>query len=222
MLSRLFLAALAVAAISASVNADIVITEVHSTGSSSGAGHYNNDWFELTNTGGSDVNITGWIMDDNSNNPVVGASLNVITVIPAGKSVVFVETDNDSTLDLFKTDWFGSNVPVDFLIGRYKASNVGLSSGGDAVNIYNSSNVLVAGVTFGSATLGVSFDNHGGAGGAISDLSVDGQFGAFISPGTSETGSPGAIANAVVLPEPASLSLLIVGGAALLTRRRSK
>lgn len=208
----------ALLAAGSAASADIIVSEVHPTGSSTGSGHYNNDWFELTNTGASDVDITGWKMDDNSNLFANSVALNLITSIPAGKSVVFVETSNNATLDLFKTDWFGLNIPADFLIGRYNGSNVSLSSSSDAVNIYNGSGTLITNVSFGASTTGVTFDNAAGLTGPISTLSSNGVNGAFVSPGTSETGSPGVIANAV--PEPASLGILVVGAAAILTRKR--
>ncbi len=51
-----------------SAQAAIVITEAHPTGSSSST--YAADWFELTNTGNTDVDITGWRVDDNSTRSV--------------------------------------------------------------------------------------------------------------------------------------------------------
>jgi hypothetical protein len=84
----------------------IVITEVNSNGSSAS---YAADWFEITNTGTSDVNLTGWQMDDNSNGGAKVA-MRGVTTIPAGKSAVFFEGAADGSTDAsitaaFSTAW---------------------------------------------------------------------------------------------------------------------
>ena len=65
----------------------------------------------------------------------------------------------------FTTAWFGASPPSGFLIGFYSGSGVGLSTTSDAVNIYDSTDNLVAGVTFGASdavTPFQSFDNAAG------------------------------------------------------------
>src|SRR5262245_29066554 len=64
----------------------IIISEVNPTGS--GTVTYGADWFEVTNTGASDVNISGWKMDDNSNAFANAVALQGMTIIPAGKSAI--------------------------------------------------------------------------------------------------------------------------------------
>ncbi len=181
----------------------IIISEVHSTGSSSAA--YAEDWFELTNTGATAVNISGWRVDDSSAS--FGASLELlgVTEINPGQAVVFIEGDSTSA-DAFKAAWFGASVPLDFAIGTYSGSGIGLSSGGDAVNIYNVAGDLQTFVSFGAGTLGTSFDNTSGATGLISTLSVVGVNSAFTSAVGGEVGSPGIGVSPV--PEPASLLLV--------------
>ena len=49
------------------------------------------DWFEVTNSSSSAINITGWKMDDNSNSFGSSVALNGITSIAAGESVIFIE-----------------------------------------------------------------------------------------------------------------------------------
>ena len=117
-------------------------------------------------------------------------------------------------------------VPAGFTIGNYGGGSVGLSQSGDSVNIYNASSVLQAGVTFGSSTAGVSFDNSvakltsttgvGASDPTISTLSVAGTDGAFVTTGGHEIGSPGAV------PEPSSwaLAALCIGGFAILVRQQ--
>jgi len=196
--------------------AAIVITEVHPTGSANAS--YGADWFELTNTGAAAVDITGWRMDDNSNSFASSVALRGVTSIAPGQSVIFAEGNasgsNDPTIQAnFITAWFGGAAPIGFTMGGYGGSGVGLSSSGDAVNIFDSVGNLIARVDFGASTLGTTFDNAAGLTGTISTLSVAGVNGAFVSP-VGEIGSPG------VVPEPASAALLIGAIGALLMRRR--
>lgn len=207
------MAAVGVAVLAQGASADLVISEVHSTGSSSAT--YGADFFELTNTGSQAIDITGWKVDDSSN--AFGSSLFLrgVSSIAAGASVIFIETRADGTTDAsiiaaFKDAWFGLAVPSNFVIGTYGGSGIGLSSGGDQVNIFDASGVRVTGVAFGSATNGVSFDNAAGAA-TVTQLSVAGVNGAFLSP-TGEVGSPG------VIPAPGAACVLAL--AAMARRRR--
>ena len=209
--------------------AQIIITEVDPTGSSTGTSSYNADWFELTNYGTSSVSLTGWKMDDNSNSFSLAVPITGPGSIAAGQSIVFVE-DTSATSDTalnaaFETAWFGNSttkVPAGFTIGNYGGSGVGLSSTSDAVNIFNASGVLQAGVTFGASTSNVTFDNSvakitntGTTDGLISTLSVSGHNGAFTD-AAGEIGSPGAV------PEPSSwaLALLVACGFGFLVRQQ--
>ena len=227
---RFVVAALPVVLAASVSRAAVVITEVDPTGSSNAV--YKADWFELTNTGASAQDITGWKMDDNSDAFATAVPMTGVTSIGPGQSVVFVEDTGttDATVNAnFESFWFGSNVPAGFIVANYGGTGVGLSSGGDGVNIFDASGNQVTGVLFGTATTGVSFDNTAGLGAAapsgttasdptISTLSVLGVDGAFDSVGAPiEVGSPG---NLPAAPEPASLGVLGVGGLSLLTRRR--
>lgn len=165
---------------------------------SSGNSPVGADWFEVTNTFATAVDITGWKMDDNSGSPAAAVALNGITSIPAGKSVIFIETATPTTtIPLFINTWFGANPPAGLLIGSYTGSGVGLSTGGDAVNLYNSSGLLQASVIFGSSPSGPfsTFDNAAGLNNVtISQMSTVGVNGAFIAANNvNEIGSPGTI-----------------------------
>jgi hypothetical protein len=160
------------APVAAQATATLVVSEVHPTGSSNPA--YGADWFEITNTGTVAADISGWKVDDSSNAFGSALALRGVTLIPPGRSAIFFEGLADGS-----TDATGG-------------SGVGLSSGGDAVNVFDSAGVHVSCVTFGAATVGVTFDNAAGFDGAISALSAAGVNGAFTSP-TGETGSPGRI-----------------------------
>ncbi len=174
----------------ASADPAIVITEVWSGGSVNGT--YAADWFELTNTSASAVDITGWKVDDNSNLFANAAPLAGVTSIPAGKSVVFIE-GGAPKIPPFEAAWFGASVPPGTLIGYYTGAGLGFGSGGDAVNVFDATGVAVTSVTFGAAGTATTFDNAAGLAGAISTLSVTGTNGAFVSFNAAETGSPATI-----------------------------
>jgi uncharacterized protein YjiK len=173
----------------------LAVTEVSPW--SSGNAPYLADWWELTNTGPRTVDLSGFKMDDNSNAFANAVALNGVPTLAPGRTVVFIE-GNGTTASAFKTAWFGANVPAGFAIGTYSGSGVGLSTDGDAVNIFDPQGDRVTGVTFGSSTTGFTFDNAARLGGtAISTLSVAGRNGAFVAADGQETGSPGAVHPAV-------------------------
>ena len=209
---NLILTAALFATCSLSVRAQgLYITEVNPSGSGSGHG-YTADWFELTNTTGSAINISGWKIDDNSNSFASSVALRGVTSIGAGQSIVFFEGLADASTDTTITSAFNSAWSTSFVfgtsIGAYGGSGVGLSQTADAVNIYNSSGVLQANVSFGAASTLFTFDNSAKLNGAIAALSVGGTNGAYLSTG-GETGSPGF----APIPEPSTYALILGFGA---------
>ena len=214
--------ATAAAALAAPAHAQVRITEVAPW--SSGNSPVAADWFELTNTGSSALTITGWTMDDESANPN-SAPLIGISSISAGESVIFIELasgGNAATLvNLFKSTWFGASVPAGLQIGTYTqgvAGGVGLSTGGDQVNIYNgTAGTLQAMVAFGtsdSVSPYQSFNNAVGLNNAtISSLSVVGLNGGFVAVNdAAEIGSPGTTTTiAAAVPEPETYALMAAG-----------
>ena len=163
------------------------------------------DWFELTNTGSSAVNIAGWKFDDSSNLFSSSVFLSGITTINAGESVIFIEgaTPNPT----FLTNWFGANPPANLKIGNYSGSGIGLSTSGDAVNIFNAAGVIQASVTFGASPAAspfTTFDNaallQNAAIATQSAVGVNGAFSVINNLSVTEVGSPGAIANPIVPP----------------------
>ena len=181
--------------------AALIITEVMS---SSGAGG-TPDWFEVTNTGTSAVNITGFNFDDGSKNFNASYPLVGVTSIAAGQSVVFIETSAPETIiPDFRTFWGGSATSA--VIGSYFGSGVGFSSGGDGATIFGTSEISVAYVEFPAATTGSSFwyDQNG-----LAVISVNGSNGAFISANAlGNIGSPGVAFFPSEVPEPSRLGFL--------------
>lgn len=205
-----YIAAAVLAATSFAASAAVSITEIAPW--SSGDSPVGADWFELTNTGSSAVDITGWKVDDNSNSFAAALALNGVTSIAAGQSVIFLE-GNAAKTEIFKTNWFGASAPASLAVGYYSGSGIGLSTSGDALNIFNASGVVQARVTFGasdSISPLQTFDNAAGLNNtAISQLSVVGVNGAFVAANSvNEIGSPGSIA---AVPEPESYAMLLAG-----------
>ncbi len=212
--SRSLLSASLLMAGAASARAQLFVTEVAAWGSGAS---YAADWFELTNTGSSPIDITGWKMDDNSESPVGAVALRGATSIAPGQSVVFLEGVANGSTDTalgtaFKSAWFGGSVPSGFTLGFYGGSGVGLSSTFDAVNIYSGANVIQAQVRFATSSAVspfLTFDNSARLDGStLSTLSSDGSNGAFASadstPTTLYVGSPGF----APVPEPESYALV--------------
>ncbi len=189
--------------------AALIITEVMSSSGPAASGG-TPDWFEVTNTGTSAVDITNFKFDDNFN---FNASVTLVgvTSIAAGQSVVFIETSTPvTTIADFRTFWGGSATTA--VIGSYSGAGVSFSSAGDGASIFDTSEVSVASVSFGAATTGSSFGydlasypNQNGFGG----VSVNGSNGAFISAhALGNIGSPGVAIFPSEVPEPSRLGFL--------------
>jgi uncharacterized protein YjiK/2',3'-cyclic-nucleotide 2'-phosphodiesterase (5'-nucleotidase family) len=176
------------------------ITEVAAWGS--GNGNYLADWFEVTNTGARAVDISGWKMDDSSESPAAALSLTGVTSIAPGESVIFLETATPvTTIATFRSTWFSTTPPPSLQIGSYTGSGAGLSTGGDAVVLYDTNNVRQAKVFFGAspvATPFATFDNSVGADNVnLATLSAVGTNGAFVAlTDADEIGSPGTTVSA--------------------------
>ena len=192
----------------------IAVTEVAPWG---GNASYGADWFELTNTGSADIDLTGWMMDDGSKSFSASVALRGITTLAAGTSAVFLEDtgglDDGALTAAFSQAWFGSPTPpANLSIGFYGGSGVGLSANGDGVNIFDASGGYRTGVAFGAATDNVTFDNSARLGSTagpvpISTLAVDGVNKAFVAP-SGELGSPAGL-TPVTTPPPSGGSVVI-------------
>lgn len=181
--------------------ATIAITEVASW--SSGTTSVAADWFEVTNFGTTALDITGWKVDDNSNLFTSALTLNGITSIAPGESVIFLETSSTNAATIianFKSTWFGNNPPLNLQVGSYTGASIGLSTGGDAVNLFDANGNLKANVAFGAATTNFSFNNAAGLNNAtitlLSQIGINGAFAAIND--LPQIGSPGNVGKLII------------------------
>lgn len=159
------------------------------------------DWFEVTNNGATTLDITGWKVDDSSNSFAASLALTGITSIAPGESVIFLESSLSNpaatVVANFKSLWFGSNPPAGLQVGTYQGTGMGLSTGGDAINLYDTAGVQQANVVFGVSptTLYKTFNNAIGlANTTISVLSEVNVNDAFVALNdANEIGSPGSV-----------------------------
>jgi hypothetical protein len=204
------------AAVAASAQANIRITEVMSSSISSSP---TPDWIEVTNYGSSAVSLANWRMDDGSFNFAASALLNGVASIGAGETVIFIESAGGAAIPSFLTHWALSGVQV----GYYSGSGLGFSSGGDGVCLFDSTGAILSQVSFGAATNGSTFYYGWDAAGVIDPsnnglVSVVGTIGSQVTtlgPG-GDTGSLGTTLG--VIPAPGAIALL--GLAGLAGRRR--
>jgi Lamin Tail Domain len=207
---------MAVLAAAVSSHAAIRVTEIAPW--SSGNSPFAADWFEVTNTGTAAMSVTGWSVDDNSNSFGSSRALNGISSIAAGESVIFFEGASTS-IAAFRSHWFGTAAPASLQIGYYSGAAIGLSTGGDAVNLFSPDGSLQANVSFGvsdSTAPFQTFDNSQALNGTtVSLLSQVGVNQAFTAFAGGEIGSPG------VTPEPVSLTTLAAAGLLVSRRRRA-
>lgn len=203
---------------------DLRITEAMS---SSGAGG-TVDWFELTNYGLTMADITGWTVDDSSFLAANSVTLNGVTSLGAGESVLFLESAGGADISAFRAFWGGIEA---IQIGYYSGSGLGLSAAGDGLVLFDSGGTeATPRVQFGAATTGSSFYYaYDTAGNPDTSPNLDdvvstpgtlhGQVSYVSANALGNIGSPGT---AVAVPEPTTMSLLGLGAAWLFRRLRRK
>ena len=198
--------------------AQIRITEVMSSSLSTG------DWFELTNTSASVVNLQNYYWDDNGPTGNDGALFPLINVQP-GESIVIVDAADATTVSNFVSNWLGGFAAY----GSYEFGGPdtfsGLSSNGDQIELWDAdpntfpSANLISSATFPAATQGSTF--AWAENGTDLGVSVSGQLLAFTGL-NNDIGSPGVAA----VPEPSSIVLAAFAGLGLAgyaaRRRRSR
>lgn len=192
---------------------DIRITEVSSARTTLDPGFIDRvgfapeDWWEITSFSPVPISLTGWRFDDNSASLASAITLTDtnLTILP-GESIVFVER---LTPDQFRTWWGPNNLPAGLKIVTYTGSGIGLSSGGDALRLWNatatSNTDLIDGVDFPAGDPGISFNFNPQTRefGKPSTLDLDGVIQAPATlEGVKEWGSPGRIRTGTVIATP--------------------
>lgn len=215
-------AAVAVAILGSSASASVYITEWMYGGA-------NGEFIELTNTGTTAVDLSGWHFWDESNLPGGGVPATVdissLGTVQPGKSVIITE----ATASAFRTAW-GLDASVAIL-----GSNTQNLGRNDKIVIYDASNTVVDTLDFGDeSTPGGTIRTQNRSGGPNSDavlgtnnalnwsfvdLGTGDPHGAgFVTSTGGDKGNPGIY----LVPEPAGLALLGLGGLAMIRRRRAK
>lgn len=175
------------------------------------------EFVEITNTGASAIDLTGWSFDDDSQTPG-GFSLSGIGVLAAGASALLTEVSDAD----FRLNWGLSNAVQ---IAGTNTVNLGRS---DEINIFDASNALVDRLTFSDVNIPGSIRTAGISGNALPvDLGTNNVINWFLSASgdslgsyfstTQDLGNPGSYAP---VPEPATLAALGLGAMALIRRKR--
>lgn len=202
MIKKLVLGLLVILACVSSLRANpLVISEVMSSSAGS-----TGDWWELSNLGTNNIDLSGYSWRDNSAPGFLGATNAQFTgvIIHPNESIIFAETGGPiSSAADFRSYWnISSSVQV-ITVGI----NPGLSSGGDSVrlwstnraalgaatngmDLFNAPEYLVDQVDFSTAASGRTF-NYNTNNGLFNLYSTNGINGAFSSVNALDTGSPG-------------------------------
>ncbi|MBN2578950.1 MAG: lamin tail domain-containing protein [Pirellulales bacterium] len=181
--------------------AGMVITEWMYSGNSG-------EYIEFTNTGTSDVDMTGWSFDDDSQTAGT-VDLSAYGIVTPGKSVLLIEpTDTDA----FRTAW---SLPSTVKIIGGNGANLGRN---DMINLYDSSSTLVDFLSYGDQTYpgSIRTQNTSGIPIPMSNIGThdvyDWNFAVSGDVYGSHTSSGGDVGNpGIFVPEPATIWTLFCG-----------
>jgi hypothetical protein len=176
------------------------------------------EFVELTNVGGSPIDMTGWSYDDDSATPGV-FSLSDFGIVAPGESVVFTETSPAG----FRAEW---SLPASVkVLGPY-TNNLGRA---DMINIFDASNALADRLTYGDQAIPGTIRTQNQSGNPMTlaalgadnvaqwELSTVGDVHGSFASANFDVGNPGAFN---VVPEPATLALAALAGLAVVCRGR--
>lgn len=212
-ITKLAIAVLIAAA--TTVQADLIISEVMSNSDHPG-GAGNGDWWELYNNGSVAVDLTGFSWDDES--ATADTAVFPSVSIGANEAIVIVD-ENDGNISTWRdTVWGVSSLTV--LSSTAMGDFPGLGAGGDSINLFDASDVLVTSLTFGDSDGGgktFAWDKAGDSAG----FSADGVNGAYTALADGDGGSGIDIGSpGYVVPEPTTAGLLAISGLAMFFIRR--
>ncbi|HLB75271.1 MAG TPA: lamin tail domain-containing protein, partial [Sedimentisphaerales bacterium] len=181
---RVILSIFAGCAFIATADAQLAITEIMSQSAHNSPTAC--DWWELTNTGPSSVNLTGYSWDDDHQRP--GQNVFAGITIAAGESIIIRDVVAGAG-DPWKADWgLGPEVHV-YDPTYFSGAFSGLGSA-DGVFLYDTDSVLVASAAY--PTRAVGFSDELAANGTSLGLSVVGENGAYRSANASpDVAAPG-------------------------------
>lgn len=188
------------------VYADLVITEVMSSSDHTDV-TVDGDWWELTNTGATSVNLSNYSWDDSSNTPdlQVFGSLS----IGAGESIIMLNVNSILNVAAFRTTWsIPASTPILFEsdFGGFPGFS---GANGDTIYLYDAADAIVDSWTFGPASDGQSFARFNDESAVPGGVSVSGLYSATSSSESpADQGSPGS---ASVLPPPTSPGFILSG-----------
>ncbi|MBN1124004.1 MAG: lamin tail domain-containing protein [Sedimentisphaerales bacterium] len=166
---------------------DLVVTEIMSN-----SRHVDNtamDWWELTNTGPTAVNLQDYSWDDEHQRP--GRNQFGDILIEPEESIILLDAENGAYLEQWKEDWaLGSEVKVyGYGTGQPMTDFSGLGSS-DGVFLYNVNDQLITSVTYSEGGYGETRSWH--ADGSDLGVSRSGWLGSYPSRNDRpDIGSPG-------------------------------
>jgi hypothetical protein len=214
-MNRIIIAS-AIALLASTAAAQLRITEVAPQTTSGTSSLINGDWWELTNTGTSPINLAGYSWADTEDNGTFPLDINFFPAITinAGESIVILE-ELASSEAAWRTNWglgtSGTILTTDEMIDDSTPDGdtfSGLGSTNDGVFIYNPMGMAIDSYLYAANTRGVSFEIS--RDGTNLGLSVVGENGA-VRGANGDIGSP-----LTSVPTPgaaalAGLSLLAAG-----------
>jgi len=171
--------------------AQLAITEIHSSESTNGTPAIHADWWELTNFGGQAVDLSGFRFNDATGGLAAGSITLPSLVLAPGESMIFVEAIE---ADAFR-QWWGASLSPSVQVLTYMTNGIGLSSSGDGLRLWGATTTneleWIDSVDFGAAGTDTATFVYDPASGAMSARSIVGQAGAFAAADNGDAGSPG-------------------------------
>ena len=196
------------AAVNTAAFSDVLISEVMPDSShDNGITNDNGDWFEITNTGVSNVSLSGWEWVDDDSGHARLAFPDI--TIDAGQSIICLE---ESSADDWLSSWGLSSSEITVITDTDFGDFYGLGKSGDSVFLYDNTGALADSFTFTASSTGYSIDVFNG--GVDSQLGVNGAWASDDIDGFSDIASPGT-----AVPEPLTLTLLAAGGLIIVRRK---